>query len=432
MCTKQYLFSIICLILTQAVLAQSPSPAPNTSGAVLILGATAHIGDGKTVIANSAIAIENGKITFVGDATTMRIDRTKFSQIFDASGKHVYPGLIALNTTLGLVELDAVRATNDIRETGSMNPSVRSMIAYNTDSDLIPTVRTNGVLAAQIVPEGGLISGKLSLVQLDAWNWEDAALLTDQGLHIRWPRMVLQRPNADAADAPKENPYKTGIDQLEQFFSEAKAYCALKKHPQAQLKFEAMRSVFDKTTSLYIHAEKAQALRDAILFAQKFGCRVVLVEATEAYLIADLIAQNQVPVILGATQSLPPSDDHDYDQAYKTPSQLQAAGVLFAMTDNGSWRQRNLPFQAGQAVAFGLDKEAALAAITSGPAQILGVEGRMGTLAAGLDATLFINEGDVLDMRTNKVIAAFIQGRKIDLDNKQEQLYRKYDAKYKQ
>ncbi|MBL7774679.1 MAG: hypothetical protein JNK89_01685, partial [Saprospiraceae bacterium] len=199
---KTILFFTLNLLLGFILPAQPPTPAPAQSGAILILGATAHLGNGQ-VLPNSAIAFEAGKLTLVADATTIRLDRSKFSKIFDATGKHVYPGFIAAESRLGLVEIGAVRATVDHGEIGSLNPNARALVAYNTDSDVQPTVRSNGILQAQIVPSGGLVSGTSSVVQLDAWNWEDAAVRADDGVHLNWPNPSARRrfgppePNAE-------------------------------------------------------------------------------------------------------------------------------------------------------------------------------------------------------------------------------------------
>jgi imidazolonepropionase-like amidohydrolase len=283
------------------------------------------------------------------------------------------------------------------------------------------------VLIAQIVPRGGQISGTSSVVQLDAWNWEDAAVLTDEGLHMNWPEQVFGKPEADDAPVSK---YQTAVTELRKFFREAKAYCQIPKHEQKLIKFEALRPVFEGKTKVYVHADAASELLDALHFAQEFGLKMVLVGASDAYLIAETIAAAQVPVVLGSTQSLPNAEEADYDLPYKTPAILQKAGVLFAITDAGGWRQRNLPFQAGQAVGFGLDQESAIAAISANPAKIIGLEKQLGTLEIEKDATLIITEGDVLDMRTSIVIAAWIAGRPINLDDKHKQLYRKWREKY--
>lgn len=427
------ILSFIALFLFASLEAQPPTPAPPQKGAVLILGATAHLGNGQ-VLPNSAIAFEAGKLTLVADAATIRLDRSKFTRIFDATGKHVYPGFIAAESRLGLVEIEAVRATQDAAEIGNLNPNARALIAYNTDSDVIPTVRSNGVLLAQIVPNSGAISGSSSVVQLDAWNWEDAAVRADDGIHLNWPsaqpRRRFFRPGQDSSQ-PEDNQYDGAVDELRRYFGEAKAYSQKAAPEVKNPRFEAMRGLFDKSQNLYIHTGNAKTMQEAVLFAEQYGVRPVLVGAADAWMITGFLKEHQVPVILDQTQRLPSRTDEDVDQPFKTATALHEAGIPFVLTGDGGWRQRNLPFQAGQAVGFGLPYEAAVQAITLSPAAIMGLGTTMGSLEVGKDATLFLSEGDALDMRTNQVTAAFIQGREISLDNKQKVLYRRFEEKYK-
>lgn len=410
--------------------AQSPTPAPAQKSAILIMGATAHLGNG-SVIANSAIGFEGGKLTLVADATTIRIDRSKYSKIFDASGKHVYPGFIAPDTRLGLVEVEAVRATVDFSEIGNINPNARALVAYNTDSEVTPTVRSNGVLVAQIVPEGGAVSGSSSIVQLDAWNWEDAALRTDDGLHLNWPALQTFGGFANP-QMQKNEQYDKDVTNLRRYFDEARAYAQQPSPEVKNPKFEAMRGLFDQKQTLFVHTDHAKTIQEAILFAENYGLRTVLVGGDDSWLVADFLKAHNVPVILSRTQRLPSRDDEDVDQPFKTATLLQEKGVLFAFSISGAWQQRNLAFQAGQSVGFGLPKEAALSALTLNTAKILRIDNQCGSLETGKDATLFISEGDALDMRGCQLTAAFIQGREINLDNKQKQLARKYEEKYRQ
>ena len=414
---------------TLFVCAQAPTPAPEQAGPILILGATAHLGDGR-VIDNSAVAFDKGKLTLVADATTIRFDRGQFSKIFDATGKHVYPGFIGADTQLGLVEIEAVRATVDNSEVGSINPNVRAIIAYNTDSDVIPTVRSNGVLLAHVVPTSGRFSGTSSVVQLDAWNWEDAALRTDGGMHLNWP---YQRPSRAGRERPQAGPDPTEqqMQELEQFFDQAKAYCALPNAMPQNQRFESMRGVFSGKQTLFIHTDLAKSIQEAVLFAEKYQIHPVIVGGNDSWMITDFLNAHAVPVVLNKSQRLPSREDEDIDQPYKTAAALQQAGVLFCISEEGSWRQRNLPFEAGQAVGAGLPYEAAVSAISLNAAKIMGIADRCGSIEVGKDATLFISEGDALDMRTLQVTAAFIQGREISLDNKQKELSRRFEEKYK-
>ncbi len=408
-------------------------PANPYNGMLIIKNGTIHVGNGQ-VIQNGTIEVKAGKITRVGTDIPVPVDDVK---VFDAQGKHVYPGLILSVSNLGLVEVPTVRATSDAREIGDVNPSIRSLVAYNTDSKITNTVRSNGVLLANIVPEGGLISGSSSVVQLDAWNWEDAAYHADGGMHFRMPSLY-NRPNPFAAflgiQSPAGDPVKRGLEQIEQvkaYFREAKAYAAAKEVKETNLKMEAMRNLFNRKQKLFIHCDVVREMLVAVDFVKEFGLDVVIVGGSESWQIADLLKQHNIPVILNQMHSLPTTADDDVDQPFKTASQLRKAGVLFAINDeDGQHRGKNLPFNAGTAAAYGLGKEEALQAITLDAARILGIADRTGSIEAGKDANIVISQGDILDMRSSQVTHAFIQGRHVDLTDKHKQLYERYKQKY--
>ncbi len=424
----------ISLLLPVLAAAQQPVPAKKQSKSILLMNGICHVGNG-TIIENSVVGFKDGVITLVGDATVIRINKAAWDTTIDCAGKHVYPGLIAPNSTLGLIELEAVRATADFNETGYMNPHVRTQTAYNTDSRVTPTVRTNGVLMAQITPRGGRISGTSSIMNLDGWNWEDATLKADDGVHLNWPG-YYSRNWTESGPTPyeKNKAYADRRAELEKFFAEAKAYCLTPKPAETNLRFEAMRGVFDGTKNLYIHAETAKDISEAITFSKKFGVpHMVIVGGSDSWKCTELLKQNNIPVMLSRVHSLPMRDDDDVNQPYKTAGMLQDAGVLFCFENSGDMEAahaRNLPFLAGTAVAWGLDKEAAISAMTQNTAKILGISDRVGTIEEKKDATLFVSEGDVMDMKTNKVTWAFIQGKTIQLINEQQELYKLYNDKY--
>ena len=421
---KSFLILLNCLTINVLVFGQS-APAPAQSASILIINAKIHTGNGK-VIDKGAIGFDKGKIIFIGEFA----DKSKFSTVIDADNKHVYPGLIAPNTRLGLVEIDAVRPTRDFNETGDFNPSVRSLIAYNTDSKVLPTIRSNGVLLAQIAPSGGRISGQSSIVELDAWNWEDAAYKMDDGIHIQFPELMSQQFSELGRRVAKNEQYSKQITELDVFLAEAQAYRNRTDIASKNLKFEAMKGLFDKSKTLYLHADKAREITEGVILMQKYGFKTVLVDGSEAYLVTELLKKQEIPVILTQTQALPDREDDDIDQKFKNATLLQKAGILFCFSMDGNYQQRNLPFQAGQAVGFGLDKNAALSGLTLNAAKILGIDATVGSLEMGKEATLLISEGDIMDMRTSVVVRAFIRGREIDLDDKQKELYRKFKTKY--
>ena len=435
---KIFFIVSLCCYLISARSQENIYPAKENKGITYIKNATIHVGNGK-VIENGIIKISNGKIEMVGSDIAVPSDN---STVVDAKGKHVYPGLILPVSSLGLIEMSAVRATNDAKEIGEMNPSVRSIVAYNADSKVVNTLRSNGILLANVVPQGNLIAGSSSVVQLDAWNWEDAAYKTDAGMHVYMPSLMPRARvggfggggGGNGPQQPPSDPVKEGLDKIDQvksFFSEAKAYHAASTHDETNLKFQAVKGLYDKSQKLYVHANTVKQMLVALDFVKEFGFDLVIVGGSDSWQMADLLKLNNVSVVLQQPHSLPTSEDDDVDQPYKTAAILQKAGVLFSLSDDdGQTRGRNLPFNAGTAAAYGLTKEEALQAITLNAAKILGVADKTGTIEAGKDANIVISEGDILDMRSSIVTDAFIQGRKIDLNDKHKQLNERYSEKY--
>jgi imidazolonepropionase-like amidohydrolase len=414
------------LTFSLSVYAQQTPAGPQTE-AISITGVTAHIGNG-TVIQNATIVFEDGKITAIGTNAAPK------GRVINAQGKQVYPGFIAANSTLGLVEIDAVRASVDDREIGNITPNVRSLIAYNAESKVVETMRPNGVLMGQIVPRGGRISGTSSIVQFDAWNWEDAAVKIDDGIHMDWPTSFRRgRWWMGESRAYQPNPdYDKDIQSLREFLTQAKAYN--KASAVRNLALESTQGLFDGSKKLYVRANSEKEIIDAITFAKEMGVKeTVLVGGYQAYKITEFLKQNNIPVLIDRTQNTPLFEDEDYDLPYKMPKLLNDAGVLVGMTPVGRMERmstRNLPFFAGQAVGYGLSKEDALKIITSNIAKIIGIDADYGTLEVGKSATLFISEGDALDMRTNKLTHAFIDGREISLETHHTKLYERYSEKY--
>lgn len=427
---KIYIQLILLLHFTLLSFSQNPVPAGAATKRTLLIGATAHTGDGNTVIENAAVGFANGKITLVADATRIKIDRTAYDTIINLDGKHIYPGLIAMDTQLGIREIELVRATNDNTESGDINPSSRALIAYNTDSRVTPTVRSNGIMLAQVVPQGGMISGTSSVVELDAWNWEDAAYKTDEGVHLNFPSMrIFKFPGADPEDKQKERMEKN-LAKLKDFFNDARSYCHDKNRKERNLHLEAVCGLGNGNQKLYVHCNYAKEIIAAVNLCRDYGFKMVLVGGHDAWMLTDMLRENNIPVIIERTHRLPAREDENINSGYLLPSQLKNAGVEFCIADEGFWQQRNLAFQAGSSAAYGLTKEEALKAISLSPAKILGIEKSAGSIEEGKDATLVISSGDLLDMKSQTVEMAFIRGKQIDLDNIHSQLYHKYMNKY--
>ena len=421
---------IFSLLIVWSLSLLSVMAQKNMPKSFLYTNVTIHVGNGK-VIENGKIGVAAGKINLVETMTAQ--SSASYDVTIDGKGQHVYPGFIAANTRLGLEEIGAVRATVDYREVGHFNPNIRSIIAYNTDSKVVPTVRSNGVLLAQVVPEGGRISGQSSIVYTEGDNWEDATLVFDNCVHLRWPSRVRYTGWwAQRGRTEMNKNYDKGMEATRVYFDAAKAYAQKTKVEQKNLKFETMKALFNKEKKLIVHAEDAKSMMDAINLLETYGVDIVIQGGTESWKIVDFLKKKKVSVILHDVQQLPRRDDSDIDQPFKTPGVLQSNGIKFAFSLNrhGSWNVRNLMFQAGQAVGHGLDQEAAVSALTLNVAEILGIADRVGSLEVGKDATFIVSKGDALDMRTSVITAAFMAGRRVDLGDKQKDLYDKYMEKY--
>jgi imidazolonepropionase-like amidohydrolase len=431
---KKYIILVLASFFYKGTLAQDNIyPAPAQTTPLFIKNATVHVGNGQ-VLNNTTILVNKGKIEKIGIDLPIAAD----ARMIDATGKHVYPGLIISNTNIGIREIASyVRGSNDYRELGEMNPNVKSIVAYNADSRIINTLRSNGILLGNIAPQGSLLAGSSSTVQFDAWNWEDAAYKTNIAQHFYMPSLIT-RPRgfggSGGSNAPETDALKAALDKIEEvrnYFREARSYLAQANKNGTNLKLEAARDLFDKKQKLFVHCNLVKEMLIAVDFAKEFGFNVVIVGGSESFQIAPLLKQHNISVILQQMHSLPTTEDDDVDQPYKTPAILQQAAVLFSINDeDGNSTGRNLAFNAGTAATYGLTKEQALQAITLNAANILGIQDRTGSIEIGKDANIVISEADILDMRTSKIMHAFIQGRTINLDDKHKLLNERYKHKY--
>jgi imidazolonepropionase-like amidohydrolase len=431
------LLALSLALLPCALVAQpNLTPGATQTESVLIVGATAHLGTGD-VIEDAAIGFSDGVFNFVG--RRFAVDLKRYVRVIEAHGAHIYPGFIAPNSTLGLMEVAAVRATLDFDEVGTFNPHVRSLIAYNASSDITPTVRTNGVLLGQITPRGGTISGTSSLVHFDAWNWEDAVVREDDGLHLNWPSTHHKHRKDGKMTIGRQKSYDQRLAEITNYFERARAHHLSSNPPLTDLPMRAMSGLFASGDSpasqtLFVHAQDAKQIAEIIRFKRAMNLeRVVLVGGQDSWMLADPLRENNIAVMLLRTHSVPRYDEDDVDLCYRLPALLEAEGVQYCIQGEGRMPEmntRNLPFFAGTAVAYGLEYEQGVRALTLSTARILGIETTCGSIEQGKRAILFISSGDALDMRTNDVTHAWIDGRQVVLDNKQIQLYEKYKAKY--
>jgi imidazolonepropionase-like amidohydrolase len=416
---NKFILTLIVVLITINTMAQKP---------ILFIGGIAHIGNGE-VIENSAISIKEGSFDIVADANLIRIDPTAFDTIIKLYGKHIYPSFIVPNTTLGITEIDAVRASRDFNEIGGVNPNIRSLIAYNSDSKITKTIRTNGVLIAQVTPRGGLVSGQSSIMFLEGNNWEDAALKVDDGIHINWPNSYYTTGWwAEPGETKENKKYSKKIYELNRLFSKAKSYYSSSEI--IDLKMESMRGLFNGSKNLYIHANSANEIRDAIEFFENFKVNnLVIVGGEDALKVSNILVEKNIPVILNRVHRLPKSQDSPVDEPYIQAKKLQDKGILFCLSYEGDMEAmgaRNIAFTAGTTIAYGLKYEKAVQSITLNTAKILGIDHLVGSIQSNKNATFFISSGDALDMRSNNVEKAYINGKEINLNNHQKELFNKY------
>ncbi len=426
---KKSLYTLLLLCLGLMVQAQQ-TPATNQAVSLLIQGATLHIGDG-TVIENGMIGIADGKILEVGKTGAQQ---NTYDKTVDVNGQHVYPGFIAANSTVGMVEIDAIRPTNDLNEIGTFLPNIRTIIAYNAESKVVESLRPNGILTAQIVPTRGRIAGSSSIVQLDAWNWEDAGIKVDEGMHIYWPR-TYRRGNRTKGEDPlvyDQKNYSKRTAELDQYLAEAKTYDANAK--KEHLPHAALTGALNGSQRVYLHAKEKRQILDGITMLKKHGIKnIVLVGGDDAHLITAFLKKHDIPVIVSRPHRLPSTEDEDVKLPFKMAKILLDAGLTITIDVSGRMERmntRNLPFYAGTFAAYGVEKEKAVQMITLDAAKILGVDNQLGSLTVGKDATLFVAKGDALDMRTNQLSHAFIQGRALSLETHQTELWKRYMEKF--
>lgn len=429
------LLTMLMLCIGAPARAQIPTPSPPQSKSILITGGTVHVGDGK-VIDEGAVGFRDGRIDYVGYNYGAK---AAYDTVIDVKGQQVYPGFIVPDSPLGLVEIEQARATVDMRDVGQFEPELRSISAYKSDSRVTPTIRANGVLLAQVAPRGLAIAGTSSVVHLDAWDNDGAIVKADDGVFMSWPAAYQRQgwwAEPGETDSEKKDERVKKLEEMRAFFRKAKAYAAVTKPATIDVRLEAMRGLFTGSKALYVRADAAREIAEAVQFAKAEGVkRTVVVGGYDAWRIADLLRDNKVDVILRRTHSLPMRPEDDIDMPYKLPALLKERGIRFCLSYTGDHEHagaRNLPFTAGTARAYGLSAEDALRAITLDAAAILGIDQRCGSLAVGKDATLIVSQGDALDMRGNDVRWAFIQGRRIVLDDHQKQLFRQYEGRLKE
>lgn len=425
---RTYLSLALLLVAGQAA-AHDMVPGKQQQKPILLTDATVHTAT-QGVLEQTDLLMVDGKIAKIGQDLAVPAD----AEVIDLKGKHIYPGLIALVNQLGLIEIEAVRSTDDTHEVTDTNPDVRAGIAYNADSEVIPTVRTNGFSYSLVYPRGDRLMGQSSLMQLDAWNWQDATVKGQVALHINWPNAsVLSSPWAPKEPDEMAKNNAKNMTELRDYFVQAKAYATAKaanQHSGIDSRWEAMLPVLKGERPVFVHADDARQIKQAMLFAKEYQLKLVIVGGRDSWRLADELAAAKIPVVFTAPYGLPERDEEPVDIAYKTPALLQKAGVQFALSQDGYWNTRNVVFAAGQAVNYGLTKEQALAAVTINAAKIAGMDSDIGSLEVGKAASVVVSDGDIFDYLGHKVRYMWIDGRAVDLNNRNRQLKDKYEQRY--
>uniref|UniRef100_A0A486XVC8 Amidohydrolase-related domain-containing protein n=1 Tax=Rheinheimera sp. BAL341 TaxID=1708203 RepID=A0A486XVC8_9GAMM len=415
-------------LTTATAWAHDMVPGKAQTAPLLLTGLTVHtVTDG--VKTDSDVLVVDGKIAAVGKDLAVPTGAT----VLALDGKHLYPGLIALANQLGLVEIEAVRATDDTTEVTQTNPDIKARLAYNADSEVIPTIRSNGFAYSLVYPSGSMLMGQSSLMQLDAWNHQDAVVADGAGLHIRWPNASTlgSRWNPKPADEVRKANAEQ-LEQLQQYFKDAKAYYEAEKaglNNGLDSRWHEMLAVFDGKRPLFVHADDERQIRQAMALASEYQLQLTIVGGRDSWRLANELAAAKVAVIYTAPYGLPSRVDENYKQAFVVPKVLQDAGVQYALSLDGFWDTRNLVFAAGQAISFGLTPEQALRSVTINAAQIAGVADKIGSIEVGKAASLVVSEGDIFDYLGHKVTHLWIDGRAVDLNNRHKQLHNKYQQR---
>jgi imidazolonepropionase-like amidohydrolase len=386
-------------------------------------------------IPNGTILIRDGLIEAVGADVAVPAG----AEIVEAAGLRAYPGLIDGYSYLGLSEISGVSATVDSRETGRINPQVRSLEAIRYDSMHIPISRSNGITAALVAPTGGLISGQSAFIKLDGWTNREMSVKGAAAMHIELPGLRVGRGGfmgrGGAGQSRVDGPRL--IEELKALFSAARFY---EKRRQAAAKNPALAEPdFNETyesllpllhgeipAMISVHGERD--IKAAIQFVGEEKIKAIFFGAEQGFKVAEDIRKSGIPVVIGSLYDMPPVWDDGYDSLFLNPVLLNKAGVKIAFASVSSSAGKDLPYHAAKAAAFGLDRKEALKAVTIYAAEIFGVDKLMGSLEKGKAANIVLADNDILELRTN-IKKVYINGRDTELSNRYTELLEKFEKR---
>ena len=385
------------------------------------------------MIDNGWIVFEDGRIVSLGEGAAPKTDGE--ATRIDGQGLSLVPGFISAPSQVGLLEVGAVSATDDRRESADRSPEAAPWIAVNPDSDLIPVARSAGILHTLAVPSGGTIPGQTSVLRMDGWTTEDLAVMRNAGVVLSWP--MAASVNAPwMRRGPREQ--RGDIDQrlkgIDRWFDSAEAWNAAREADptiRTDLRFQAMGPVLRAEKPIFIRADSRGQIETALAWAKARGYRPVIVGGAAAADCIEVLRASSAPVILTRVHRKPASRHHPVDAPHSLPMSLHEAGIPFAIgCEDEPAHERSLAHNAATAVAHGLPRAVALQAVTRSPAEIIGMGDRLGSLETGRSATFFLCEGDPLQVSTLP-LRAWIDGREIDLGDRQKRLHEKYREKYR-
>jgi imidazolonepropionase-like amidohydrolase len=414
-----------------ASLSSLPTPQP---GRILAITNARIVPVTSAPIERGTLVIRGNRIAELG----ANVQAPAGAQVIDAKGGEVYPGWINAATSLGITEPGPGGWYNDNAEMLDYNPQLRTRVAWKADSDAIPIARTNGVTAVAAVPTGGTLGGEVPVMLLDGWTWEEATVRPSAGLAFRFPGIGgggafsggapegPERPERTYEDLKKERDKK--LDDLAALFDRARAYARAGVGRRIDWQLDALVSVVEGRQPLFTSARNESDIRDAVAFADRMKVKIVIGAGTEAALVAPLLKEKNVPVILSSVLTLPSREDMFHAASYQAPGELARAGVSFAFSTGDATNVRLLPYHAAMAVAWGLERDAAIRAMTIDAARILGVADVMGSLEPGKLANFFIASGDPLEIRT-AITHVFINGRDVGVKDRHSELYERWMAR---
>ena len=385
----------------------------------------------------SSAPIDKGTIVIRGnriEAVGANVAVPAGAQVIDARGSEVYPGFIDARTSIGLNE-PGPRGFEDTGEMLEINASVKAQVAYQSDSDAIPVARVNGITSAAVIPTGGLIGGQVAVMNLDGWTWEEATLQPVAGVSFQFPPLVRgggfggNNPDLNRKYEELKKERDARVQRVEELIARARAYAKIPAAERAtDWNLAAMVPVAERRQPMFVAANGEGDIREAVAFADRANIRIVITGGLESPLVAPLLKEKNIPVILGSVLTLPSREDAHHAATYKAAGELAQAGITFAFGTGGAANNRLLPYEAAISVAWGLDRNRALRAITLDAATILGVADRVGSLEPGKIANLFVATGDPMEMKT-QFTHIFINGRSVGLKTKHTELYERFSSR---